>query len=96
MRVRLRPKPRRFDGGPDGPELPQLDRDWLIGHAQQEGLFLYHVGTPHGFLLGFDHIRNFVSDTIRGKGYGFLQLNSQVNLGGDHVWLEPLPPFALP
>jgi hypothetical protein len=45
MRVRLRPMPRRFDGGPTGPELPQLDRD-----------LLYHIGTPHVFLLGFDRI----------------------------------------
>lgn len=88
--VRLRPMPRRFNGGPGMPELPQLDRDWRIGDVQEKGVFLHHIGTPHGFLLGFDHIRSFVSDTVRGDNYGFLILNTQVNLGGDHVWLEPI------
>lgn len=90
MRVRLRPMPRRFDGGPTGPELPQLDRDWRFGNVQKEGVLLYHIGTPHVFLLGFDRIRSFMFDTIRGENYGFLVLNAQVNLGGDLVWLEPL------
>jgi hypothetical protein len=90
MQVRLRPMPRRFDGGPTDPELPQLDRHWRVGNVQKEGVLLYHIGTPHFFLLGFDRIRSFISDTIRGENYGFLVLNAQVNLGGDHVWLEPL------
>jgi hypothetical protein len=61
MRVRLRPIPRRFDGGPTGPELPQLDREWRFGNVQKEGVLLYHIGTPHVFLLGFDRIRSFMS-----------------------------------
>src|SRR5277367_6168739 len=88
--VRLRPIPRRFDGGTEGRELPRLDRPWRITYRQKEGIFLNHIGTPHGFLLRFDQIRNFVGDTIQGEGHGFLVLTSQVNLGGDHVWLDPL------
>jgi hypothetical protein len=89
--VRLRPIPRRFDGGCGGRELPQLDRDWQIQQASKEGGVPVSDGL-HGFNLNWDHIREYVSDSVRGDGYGFLMVKIQVNIGGNDVWLEPILP----
>jgi hypothetical protein len=85
---------RRYDGGPGGAELPAADREWIIGPEMETGMMMYQVGVPYGFVLGFDQIREFISDPIRGEGHGFLMLKVQVNTGGDRVWTEPLDPHA--
>lgn len=91
-RVRFRPVPQRFDGGPGGTPLPSIDRDWIIGPLTEKGFVMYQVGVPYAFVLGFDHIREFVSDPTRGDEYGLLVLKVQVNTGGDRVWVEPILP----
>jgi hypothetical protein len=89
-RVRFRPVPQRYDGGPSGAPLPPTDPDGIIGPEMNGGLSMYQVGVPYGFVLGYDHIREYLSDPVRGADYGFLILKVQVNTGGDHVWIEPL------
>jgi len=91
-RVRFRPIPQRYDGGPGGAPLPIADREWIIGPEMQGGMMMYCVNIPYGFVLGFDQIREFISDPITGEGHGFLMLKVQVNTGGNHVWTEPLSP----
>jgi len=93
-RVRFRPIPQRYDGGPGGAPLPEADREWIIGPEMPGGMMMYCVNIPYGFVLGFDQVREFISDPIRGEGHGFLVLKVQVNTGGDHVWAEPLDPSA--
>jgi hypothetical protein len=87
IKVRIRPIERRFDGGPNGPELQQLDRDWLPGPTTKDGILMYHLATAHAFLLEHKHINHFDEDPRRGQGYGVLHLRRQLNLGGDHIWL---------
>jgi hypothetical protein len=91
-RVRFRPAVRRYDGRPGGAPLPLADREWIIGPEIKEGMMLYQVGVPYGFVLGFDQIREYVSDPSRGEHHGFLILKVQVNTGGNHLWVEPLTP----
>ncbi len=88
--VRLRPIPKRFDGGRDGRELPPLDRDWQIQQATKEGGVPIHLSeTGHGFTLNWDNIREFSSDPARGEHYGFFLLKIQICLGGRDIWVEP-------
>jgi len=32
-----------------------------------------------------------MSDPMRGKHFGFLNLKVQVNIGGDDIWVDPIP-----
>jgi hypothetical protein len=87
--VRLRPIPRRFNGGPKGEELPALDRDWQIGQVSKEGVPISLNATGHGITLNWDNIREYSSDPARGDRYGFLLLKIQLNIGGNEIWIEP-------
>ncbi|HEY4359397.1 MAG TPA: hypothetical protein VGN17_00410 [Bryobacteraceae bacterium] len=90
--VRLRPIPRRFDGGPGGTELEALDRDWRITRAsRKDGVTLELDATGHGVTLNWDNILEFNTDSVRGEQYGFLSLKMQIHLGGSKLWLEPAP-----
>ena len=89
MLVRLRPIAKRFDGGPDGSELPSIDDDWRVGILTDEGLPISNTRTDHGTTLGYEHIHHFTSDPQRGAQYGFLTLTVQVHIGGCHLWIEP-------
>jgi hypothetical protein len=92
MDVKIRPPAKRFDGGKFGPEiLPQEDRDWSIGTVTNDGADLHHSGTQHRLQLPFDQILDFMSDPMRGKHFGFLNLKVQVNIGGDDIWVDPIP-----
>jgi hypothetical protein len=93
-RLRFRPIVRRYDGGPGGAPLPIADREWIMGLEMKDGVMMYQTAVPYGFVLGFDQIREYVSDINRGEGHGFLVLKVQVNTGGDHVWVEPLDQAA--
>jgi hypothetical protein len=93
-RVRFYPPVQRYDGGRGGAPLPFADREWIIGPQMNNGMMMYQVGVPYGFILGFDQIREFISDPNAGDGHGLLLLKVQVNTGGDHVWVEPLNPGA--
>jgi hypothetical protein len=88
--VRLRPIPRRFDGGPHGRELPPLDRDWLIAQVTKDGVPISLQETGHGITLNWDNILEYSSDPARGDRYGFLLLKVQLNMGGTQMWVEPL------
>lgn len=89
--VRLRPIPKRYDGGPEGQELPALDRAWQVGQASVDGgvpIELHETG--HGMVLNWDNILEYSSDPIRGERYGFLHLKVQLHMGGNKIWVEPL------
>ncbi len=60
-----------------------------MGGMTDNAVMMYQTDIPYGFLLGLDHIREYVSDPSSGPDHGFLILKSQVNTGGS-VWLEPL------
>jgi hypothetical protein len=88
--VRLRPMAKRFVGGRTGPQLPPVDDDWLIQGFEKDGVRISNNATGHGTVLGFDHIREFATDPVRGHGYGMLILKSQVHIGGCSLWIEPI------
>jgi hypothetical protein len=91
VRVKLWPPEQRFDGGPSGRPLELAPSDWIIRGRNEDGVLLHRVNSPHHLVLKGDQIHDFKSDPIRGEGYGFLTLWSQVNVGGDHVWFTQLP-----
>src|SRR5437899_9198832 len=78
--------------GPTGPQLPGVDDDWAIQGFEKDGIRISNTATGHGTLLGFDHIREFTTDPVRGQGYGTLILKTQVHIGGNHLWTEPIGP----
>jgi len=88
--VRLRPMAKRFVGGPTGPQLPPVDDDWLIQGFEKNGVRISNNATGHGTVLGFDHIREFATEPVRGQGYGMLILKSQLHIGGCSLWIEPI------
>ncbi|WP_321476623.1 hypothetical protein [uncultured Paludibaculum sp.] len=90
--VRLRPMAKRFVGGPSGPQVPPVDDDWLIQAVDKTGIRISNGATGHGTVLGYDHIREFTTDPVRGQGYGTLILKTQVHVGGNHLWTEPIGP----
>jgi hypothetical protein len=90
--MKLRPMAKRFADGPTGPQLPPVDDDWLIQGVEKDGIRISNTATDHGTLLGFDHIREFTTDPVRGHGYGTLILKTQVHIGGYHLWTEPIGP----
>jgi len=89
-RVRLRPIACRLNEL--GLELPEIDDDWIIGPARDDGIPVSNIRTQHQFTLGFDHIHNFRSDTTRIEGdtkFGFLTLHVQINLQGANLDIQP-------
>ena len=88
--MRLRPMAKRFVGGPTGPQLPPVDDDWLIQGFEKDGVRISNNATGHGTDLGFDHIREFATDPVRGQGYGTLILKSQLHISGCSLWIEPI------
>lgn len=90
--VKLRPMAKRFAGGRSGPQLPPVDDDWLIQTVDKTGIRISNSATGHGTVLGFDHIREFTTDPVRGQGYGLLILKTQLHIGGRNLWTEPITP----
>jgi hypothetical protein len=90
--VRMRPMAQRFVGGHSGPQLPPVDDDWLIQGVDKAGVRISNSATGHGTVLGFDHIREFTTDPVRGQGYGLLVLKTQLHIGGCNLWTEPITP----
>ena len=90
--MRIRPMAKRFVGGPTGPQLPPVDDDWTVQGFEKDGIRISNTATGHGTVLGFDHIREFTTDPVRGQGYGTLILKTQVHIGGNHLWTEPIGP----
>lgn len=91
FRVRLRPIAKRFDGNT---QLDICDDDWIITKVEDSGPVISNIRTGHTAILGFDHIHHYASDPVRdfdGLKHGFLILTVQVNIGGPHFWIEPLP-----
>ncbi len=86
--VRLRPIARRFYGGPGGSELEAIDDDWTLKQVVDDGVQIENNRTNHGTTLGFDHIHHYATDPERGKGHGVLVLTSQINIGGNRLWVE--------
>jgi hypothetical protein len=97
-RVRIRPIAKRFKGGPGGLPLPPVDDIWIISRHQEDGIWIDNTVTHHGTLLRFDQIYDYLSDSLVGQESGFLNLKAQVNIGGNHLWIEPTlrPGQALP
>jgi hypothetical protein len=95
--VRLRPVARRFWGA-DGPQLPPVDDDWMITGVNDDGVRISNNHTGHGTLLAWDQIHHWSTDPDKGGRNGILTLNTQVNIGGTHLWCEPTfrPGEALP
>ena len=87
--VRLCPPVKRFEGGIGRQELEQIDTHWRIDGCRPEGLVLSNVGSqdggasPHVMTVGFDHIRNFSTDPMNGKGHGLLTLCAQYGISGN-------------
>src|ERR1035441_8991004 len=88
--VRMRPMAKRFVGGHSGPQLPPVDDDWLIQGVEKDGIRISNSMTGHGTFLGFDHIREFSTDPVRGQGYGLLILKSQLHIGGCSLWTDSI------
>lgn len=98
-RVKLRPLPKRFVGGPGGLQLPPTDDVWIISRSQEDGIWIDNTATHHGTLLRFDQIYEYLSDTQQSQQQcGFLTLKAQLSIGGDRLWIEPTfrPGEALP
>ncbi len=87
-RVRIRPQAKRFLGR-NGPELPQIDDTWTLKTVIGGEANIENNRTHHVCALPMDHIHHFSTDPERGKGNGFLVLTSQINIGGDDLWIEP-------
>ncbi len=86
--VKIRPMAARFYGI-GGPELPPVDDDWIIQHADDSGITLENDHTGHSRVLGYDQIHHFMGDPVRGSGYGVLVLHVQVHIAGTSMWMEP-------
>ena len=85
--VRIRPVAKRF-WGPDGPQLPPVDDDWLIQGVEDAGVRISNTVTGHGSLLAWDQVHHYATDPDRGDSHGFLILNTQINIGGNSLWLS--------
>lgn len=92
--VRIRPIAKRFDGGPGGALLPSQDDDWRIQGFHPNGITISNNRVPYQAVLGFDQVREFMTDPGRGIGYGFLILKVHLNIGGNFLWTEPILPEA--
>jgi len=93
-RVRIRPMAKRFTSAQNGLELqlPPVDDDWSIQEwSDKSGIRISNIMTGHSVPLGFDHIREFMTDPARSDGGGLLILNVRVHIGGAHSpWTEPI------
>ena len=87
--VKLRPIAKRFGGSLLGPELEVIDNDWVVERETEGGVFL-KLHTGHVVDLLADHIHHFSTDPVRGDGYGFLTLTSQISIGGNDLKVEPI------
>lgn len=94
--ARIRPVAKRFYGV-NGPQLPPVDDDWLIGEVG-DAVRITNAHTGHATVLGLDQIHHYSTDPARGQRCGFLTLNVQLHIGGDSLWIEPTfrPGEALP
>jgi hypothetical protein len=93
-RVRLRPPARRFRGVT---ELRIMDDDWLLQEVEDQQVRLRNIRTDHVASLGFNQIRDYVTDPKRefdGLRHGFLELKVQVFLRGPELVIEPRPSTA--
>jgi len=89
--VRIVPAPRLYKGGRNGSPLPSRDVVFRVG--QREAGFVYlHSTTHHCLKLRIDEIGRHKSDPTAGEGYGRFFLRSQVGIGGDHIWSDPIVP----
>lgn len=85
---------RRYEGGiGTGKELASVDDDWIIENIKDEGVEVSNIRTQHRTTLGYDHIREFLSDPERdrdGMKHGFLILKIQIYISGIHLKIEPI------
>jgi hypothetical protein len=86
-KVKVRPIARRIE--PNGKELPVRDDWWQIEEASKDNIKLGNPVTYHSFMLGTDHIYEYLTDYTGGSD-GFLLLKSQIILKGTSVHVEPL------
>lgn len=92
--VRLRPMARSYEGGIGiGKELEPADHDWRIKNTNEKGIEVENLYTGHCTILGYDHIREFLTDPSRGfdgTKHGFLHLKVQIRMSGIHLQVEPI------
>jgi hypothetical protein len=95
---RIRPIAKRFKGGPGGLPLPPVDDVWKYTRYDENGIWIENTVTHHCTLLRWDQMYDYLSDNQLGQPSGFLNLKVQLNIGGDHLWIEPTsrPGQALP
>lgn len=89
--VRLWPVARRFN---DFDELPRIDDDWIVRQVNDIGVEISNLRNDHSLILGFDHIREYISDPNREYGdpkFGILELSIQLFLRGNMVNIAPIP-----
>jgi hypothetical protein len=89
-RIRLRPIASRLNDF--GLELPEIDDDWIVQSAGDDGIVIANVRTQHQFTLGYDHVHHFTSDTTRRQGelkFGFLTLTVQIYLQRANLSIQP-------
>ena len=93
-RVKLRPMAHRYEGRIETEkELVPVDDDWLIVDVKDKGIEIENVRTDHSTILGYDHIREFLSDPDRdrdGMKHGFLVLKVQIHISGIHLQIGPI------
>lgn len=65
---------RRVDS--TGADLPPMDDKWILSLTSNQGLNLYSSRIQQNVRLGFDHVREYMTDI--GDSAGFLLLKSQI------------------
>ena len=71
-----------------------MDDDWLLQEVEDNGVRIRNIRTDHVAVLGFDQIRDYVTDPKRefdGLRHGFLELRVQLFLRGPELAIEPRP-----
>ncbi len=86
-RIKLRPIARRIDDA--GQDLERIDDAWMLQTATREQINFQNPRTGHVFVIGTDHVREYMTDITGGTG-GFMILKSQVSLSRRGVFVEPL------
>lgn len=89
QQILIRPIARRVDHM-TGQELAPIDDRWLVSDVDPKlGVFINNTRTDHGMRIGFDHLREFMTDP-NGRTAGIVLFKSQTFLSGNNMWLDPI------
>jgi hypothetical protein len=84
--VRLRPLQRHTDSA--GAAI-LMDRLYRVNAHTEAGLHLLAKGVPYGFVLPWDHIREF-DELMDDQVDGSLKLKMVVHSKGDNLWTDTI------